>query len=281
MPANLAPSATVVSDAGRWCARNDDVAHVDDRGQFFIVAGGMGARAAGEVASWTAVQVVRAALEAGRARIDAFAAAPGDDTRRELVQLLDGGIHAAHQAVHAHGTDGVANLDVLVIAGSEAIVAHVGDTRTYLVRGGEAVKVTTDHTMADVMVLEGSLSAAEAEGSLLRTVLVNAVGSTASDVVVEVVHLSLRAGDRLLLSTEGLYDVFPDERDVADLLSDADPEHALAGVALVARVRGGNESITGVLVEVPADETPADADPVGELPEVWDALVVELLDHHP
>src|SRR5688572_18765350 len=117
MPANLAPSAAIVSDAGRWCARNDDVAHVDDLGQFFIVAGGMGARAAGEVASWTAVQVVRAALEAGRACIAEFAARPRDDARRELVQLLDGAIHAAHHAVNARSSDGVANLDVLVIAG--------------------------------------------------------------------------------------------------------------------------------------------------------------------
>jgi hypothetical protein len=83
------------------------------------------------------------------------------------------------------------------------------------------------------------------------------------------------------MSTEGLYEVFPDERDVADRLSDGDPEQALTGAALVARVRGGHESITGVLVEIPAEDRPGEGHEVGEMPEVWDALVVELLDQHP
>src|SRR3990172_2513129 len=133
---------------------NEDNAWVDPAGTFFVVADGMGGHAAGEVASAMAVEEVKRALEAARPQIEAFAHAPGDEGRQALVQVLEDAVRRAHQAVYERGgresdKRGMGTtLDVLLVADGEAFVAHVGDSRTYLLRNGAAAQVTTDHTVA-------------------------------------------------------------------------------------------------------------------------------------
>src|SRR5690349_6203459 len=137
-------SAAMVTDVGVVRDHNEDSAHVDPQAQFFIVADGMGGHAAGEVASAMAVETVKKTLEGQRGRVIAFGKTPSEDGRRELVQLLQSAVLAAHQAVFQRGSresdkQGMGTtLDVLLIAGAEAFVAHVGDSRTYLIRDARA-----------------------------------------------------------------------------------------------------------------------------------------------
>src|SRR5687768_5706531 len=162
-------SATMVTDVGVVRDHNEDSAYVDASKQFFIVADGMGGHAAGEVASAMAVETVKKTLEVSRARVQSFARKPSEDGRRELVQLLQSAVLAAHQAVFQRGSresdkQGMdTTLDVLLVAGSEAFVAHVGDSRTYLIRDKRASQITTDHTVAEVLVIEGKLTIEEAQ----------------------------------------------------------------------------------------------------------------------
>jgi serine/threonine protein phosphatase PrpC len=246
---------TVSSDVGVVRDHNEDAAHIDGRRSFFIVADGMGGHAAGEVASAMAVETVRKSLETARATIDAFAKHPSDPGRRDLVQLLQNSVLSAHQAVYQRGSresdkQGMGTtLDVVLVAGPEAFVAHVGDSRTYLIRDGRCAQITTDHTVAEVLVIEGKLSIEEAQVSPLRTILVNAIGVSA-DVGVEMAHLQLRPGDRLLLCSDGLHDYFVAEQEIADKLSGTDPGGALGEMVEMAKERGGHDNITGVLVNV-------------------------------
>jgi hypothetical protein len=140
-------------------------------------------------------------------------------------------------------------LEVLLIAGGEAFVAHVGDSRTYLFRSGSTAQVTTDHTVAEVLVIEGKLSAEEARLSPLRTILVNAIGVSA-DVGVELAHLRLRRGDKLLLCSDGLHDYYPAETEIAEILHELEGEPGLIRLIELAKERGGHDNITGILVEV-------------------------------
>src|ERR1700733_6310770 len=202
-----------------------------------------------------AVDTVKRTLIDSKTEIEAFKKAPNDAGRRTLVQLLQSAVLQAHQAVYQRGQSesdkqGMGTtLDVVLVAGAEAFVAHVGDSRTYLVREGRSSQITTDHTVAEVLVIEGKLTIEEAAVSPLRTILVNAIGVSA-DVGVEMAHVTLKRGDRLMLCSDGLHDYFPVEEEIAQRLSADKPGEALAEMVELAKTRGGHDNITGVAVHV-------------------------------
>ncbi len=247
--------AWLVTDIGMVREHNEDCAHMESGAGFFIVADGMGGHAAGEVASAMAVETVRKTLEEAEPEISAFKRAPTDSGRRALVQLLQQAVLQAHQAVFQRGQTEAdkqgmgTTLDVVLVAGAEAFVAHVGDSRTYLIRDGRSSQITTDHTVAEVLVIEGKLTIEEAQVSPLRTILVNAIGVSA-DVGVEMAHVTLKTNDRLLLCSDGLHDYFPAEEEIAQRLSAEKPGDALAEMVELAKTRGGHDNITGVAVHV-------------------------------
>ena len=247
--------AWLVTDIGMVRDHNEDSAYKEASKGFFIVADGMGGHAAGEIASAMAVDSVRVTLEGSRTEIEAFKKAPSDAGRRGIVQLLQSAVLSAHQAVYQRGqaeSDKAGmgtTLDVVLVAGPEAFVAHVGDSRTYLIRDGKPSQITTDHTVAEVLVIEGKLTIEEAQVSPLRTILVNAIGVSA-DVGVEMAHVTLKKNDRLLLCSDGLHDYFPSEDEIAERLSASDPGAAIAEMVELAKTRGGHDNITGVVVHV-------------------------------
>jgi serine/threonine protein phosphatase PrpC len=247
--------AWLVTDVGVVREHNEDAAYMEPANGFFIVADGMGGHAAGEVASAMAVDTVRKTLEGARREIELFKRSPTDAGRRGIVQLLQSAVLSAHQAVFQRGQHEAdkagmgTTLDVVLIAGPEAFVAHVGDSRTYLVRDGRSSQITTDHTVAEVLVIEGKLTIEEAQVSPLRTILVNAIGVSA-DVGVEMAHVTLKRGDRLLLCSDGLHDYFPIEEEIAQKLSADAPGDALRDMVELAKTRGGHDNITGVAVQV-------------------------------
>jgi serine/threonine protein phosphatase PrpC len=247
--------AWLVTDVGVVRDHNEDSAYKEPKRGFFIVADGMGGHAAGEVASAMAVETVKKTLEGATTEIDAFTKKPSDAGRRGLVQLLQSAVLQAHQAVFQRGQAeqdkaGMGTtLDVVLVAGPEAFVAHVGDSRTYLIRDGRTSQITTDHTVAEVLVIEGKLTIEEAQVSPLRTILVNAIGVSA-DVGVEMAHVTLKRGDRLLLCSDGLHDYFPAEDEIAQRLSAEAPGDALAEMVELAKTRGGHDNITGIAVHI-------------------------------
>jgi len=247
--------AWLVTDVGMVREHNEDSAFMEAEKGFFIVADGMGGHAAGEVASAMAVETVRTTLDAAGPEIDAFKTAPTDSGRRGIVQLLQSAVLSAHQAVYQRGQNEAdkagmgTTLDVVLVAGPEAFVAHVGDSRTYLIREGRSSQITTDHTVAEVLVIEGKLTIEEAQVSPLRTILVNAIGVSA-DVGVEMAHVTLKRGDRLLLCSDGLHDYFPVEGEIAQKLSADAPGDALKEMVELAKTRGGHDNITGVAIHV-------------------------------
>ncbi|MGE0547254.1 MAG: protein phosphatase 2C domain-containing protein [Kofleriaceae bacterium] len=234
---------------------NEDSAFMEPSRGVFVVADGMGGHAAGEVASAMAVETVRKTLERSRTEIDAFKAAPTDSGRRGIVQLLQNAVQSAHEAVFRRGQEesdkqGMGTtLDVVLVVGPEAFVAHVGDSRTYLIRDGRSSQITTDHTVAEVLVIEGKLTIEEAQVSPLRTILVNAIG-VSPDVAVEMAHVTLKRGDRLLLCSDGLHDYFPVEEEIAQRLGTGAAGAALQEMVDLAKSRGGHDNITGVAVQV-------------------------------
>jgi len=271
--------AAMRTDVGVVRDSNEDVAFVDPRGRFAILADGMGGPGAGEVAAATTVDVVRTCLDTYGDVIDAFIASPSDAGRDQIRGLTERAVHLAHDVVierqrqepdkHGMGT----TLEVVVVAGSEAFITHVGDSRTYLVRDGAATQVTHDHTVAEAMKRSGAISDSAAKVSPLRSVLSSAVGMQAA-VAVDHATIALRPGDRVLICSDGLHDYF-DAHELAMRLSIADLDGALAGMIADARHRGGHDNITGVLLETSDPDAPMAGVPDDALDSLVDRTLRE------
>ena len=238
-----------LTDIGRVRARNedflgafepDDPVVLQSKGRLFVVADGMGGHTRGDVASRLAVQALHEAYY---------------DTRRSepLPEALRVSVQIANEAVYRES--GVAagqepmgtTLTALVIHDHDAFLAHVGDSRAFLVRGRQIRQLTEDHSLVAELVREGVLSATEAEHHPSAHVVLRALG-LAPDVAVEVQGpLPLRSGDTLLLCTDGLTrQVRPHE--IRRLAESQAPHRACEGLVSLANERGGQDNITVQLI---------------------------------
>jgi protein phosphatase len=244
------------TDVGNVRARNEDAAFVDAAARFAVLADGMGGRLGGDVASATAVDVVRAILEAAAHELVQFERKPCEVGRRRLCALIDRAVRDANDVVreraqvepdhHGMGT----TLEVAIVVGHEAFVAHVGDSRTYLIRDGAITQLTEDHTLAEAMRRANTLSDDEARWSPLRSVLTNVIGYQTS-IAIEHLHVPLSPGDRVLLCSDGLHDYFTSE-ELASVAREGTPETAADELIAMARAAGGHDNITAILIEVPS-----------------------------
>jgi protein phosphatase len=130
-----------------------------------------------------------------------------------------------------------------------AHIAHVGDSRCYLIRGGAITQISHDHTLVARMVDEGRITPREAETHPQRSVLTRALGAE-RDVDVDETNIALAPGDRLLLCSDGLTGVLADD-EIAQMASNGDDLDAICGTLIdAANARGGPDNVTVVLVAV-------------------------------
>ncbi|TMK83618.1 MAG: Stp1/IreP family PP2C-type Ser/Thr phosphatase [Actinobacteria bacterium] len=204
--------SSFLTDVGRVRERNEDACFAGDH--VFAVADGLGGHRAGEVASDLALGSVRALDQA-----EARAAAKG------VAEAVRKGNRAVHDraetddSLRGMGT----TMTAVVISGNTAFVAHVGDSRCYLIRGGAITQLSRDHTLVARMVSEGRLTPEQAEAHPQRSVLTRALGAD-KEVDVDESRFSLIDGDRLLLCSDGLTGMLGDDeiRDFATGGSDLD-----------------------------------------------------------
>jgi serine/threonine protein phosphatase PrpC len=249
--------AGAASRAGRGRDQNEDSHVVDPVGAVFLVADGMGGHAAGEVASALAVARVHESWTAAEARrrIEAYAARPEAEERRALFETVRDGVIDAHVAIadeaerdhtrHGMGT----TLTGMLVAGGEAVFAHAGDSRAYLVRGGAAQQLSEDHSIRARLRASGIEPQSD---RIWRGVLTNALG--VGDVTrVARFAVAAAAGDRFLLCTDGVHDLVRAEADLAAAVTAAStPELAAAALVDLAVERGAHDDATAVVVEIQA-----------------------------
>ena len=214
----------------------------------YAVADGMGGHAAGEVASATAVKALRAAFEASDQRsADALLNAARAANRAVWEQAQ------SHRAMHGMGTTLVALAVVERQDGTNGLaVAHIGDSRLYLLREGSFLQLTVDHSLVQELVDDGQISQAQAAVHPQRHVLTRALGVEPS-VDVDLLAVEPRHGDRYLLCSDGLPREAPDDEIAAVLLSVPDPSEAAKQLVGLANSRGGSDNVTVVVVDVRAN----------------------------
>ena len=228
------------SDRGRVRTRNEDALHVGR--WLFAVADGLGGHAAGDVASATALQPLVELEEAG----------PPSDPERALAEA----VNDAHARVRAEAaadpsrTGMGTTLTVAAVIDGHLHLVHVGDSRCYLLRNGELEQRTVDHTPVQLAVDAGRLDPAQARHHPERHVLAQAVGLDGGIQVDARGGLQLAVDDRVLLCSDGLTEMVPDER-IAALLGADLPARTLAERLCAEAVEaGGVDNVTTVVVRV-------------------------------
>lgn len=247
------------SDVGLTRENNQDSGYAGP--QLLVVADGMGGAAAGDVASSVAV--------AHLAPLD------GDEhSTDELLDLLRGALADAHGDLLAHAKKTPANAGLgttviaLLRAGATAAMVHIGDSRAYLMRGGQMHQVTHDHTFVQHLVDTGQLTEDEAENHPQRSVLLRVLGDSATEVELDESVRELRDGDRWLLCSDGLSSYVSAET-IADVLAETpDPGQCADDLVQLALRAGGQDNITVIVADVAKDVT----DP-GRLPETTPQVV--------
>ena len=143
-------------------------------------------------------------------------------------------------------------LTALLIAGSKAAMAHVGDTRLYLWRGGSLHQLSTDHTMVEELVQAGAIPREGAQNHPFSSTLTRAIGSQES-VRVDTLLFDVLPSDRYLLCSDGLSNYVDDPGDLASRVGGADIESVPDELVAFANERGGRDNVTAVIVGVDVD----------------------------
>jgi serine/threonine protein phosphatase PrpC len=244
-----ATQAIGLSDVGLVRTGNEDCYAVMPALGFFAVADGVGGNAAGEVASRMAIDAVRSVLEEPTVPWP-----EGAGASTAAMHRLAGGVEYANACVYATGREhgrrgmGTTFTGLLLLEGSAA-VAHVGDSRVYLLRGQGLTQLTVDHTLVEAYIRAGFMTREEAATSPIRNIISRAVGAT--EVVKVAAHLvAVEPGDMFLLASDGLHGVVDDETIAAVLLREPDLTRAATQLVERANDAGGPDNTTVVLVRV-------------------------------
>ena len=224
----------------------------------FAVADGMGGHRGGEVASHLAVETLEKMFREGAGDLPNQV----QEANRVVFErsVLD-------RKVAGMGT----TLTAALVQGDRVRLAHVGDSRAYLLRDGELRLLTEDHTLVHRMVSEGEISKEEAETHPQRSVLTRALGV---DAVVDVDDdtFLVRPGDRLLLCTDGLTSMVPEDQIGEVLRTVRDPQEAAERLVRMANEAGGMDNTTVVILDFSDDDDDAAAGPDGQTESATGAI---------
>lgn len=245
---SIAWEAAALTDVGRVRSGNEDAFRLDPLRGVFLVADGMGGHAAGEVASALAADSVAAALAEG-----VEAGAP--DAAWE--GIMEAAFDAAHRLVRQHcrehpQTHGMGTTVTACVLGARGTlhVAHVGDSRLYRLREGRLQQLTRDHTWVEREIAAGRLPPTARVDHPLSHILTRVL-SDDTPPAPDFLQLEARAGDLLLLTTDGLTGMLPDPEIAAVVADDGVPlPQRLQALITAANRAGGVDNVTALAVRV-------------------------------
>jgi len=240
----LAYRVATRTDIGLRRERNEDYMGVDTtaHGLVMVVCDGMGGHRGGERASRIAVEAFLRGVKEVQGSLREVLASAVEHSNR----VVCGEAREAPE-LWGMGTTLVAAL----VRGAEAAVVNVGDSRAYRFRRGDLTRITIDHSHVGELVARGELTEEEAQRHPQRNLITRALG--VEPVREDLFDVALSPGDRLLLSTDGLHGVVPDDTIAAILGRTPTPERACDALIEEALARGGGDNITVAVVEIGDD----------------------------
>ncbi|GAC1470854.1 MAG: protein phosphatase 2C domain-containing protein [Isosphaeraceae bacterium] len=221
----------------------------EEVGYLWVVADGMGGAAAGERASALAIATVE---DFALNTLKWFLHLRGSEEHVLLAELREGIERADREVIERARTDprmhGMGTtLTMAYSVGTDLFIVHAGDTRAYLFHDGEIDKLTNDHTLVQILVDQGAISAEDAKRHKRRNVVTNVIGGPSEGVHAEIHKLRVRDGDILLLCSDGLTEVVDDQAIARVLGEQADMDTACEQLIQHALDAGGPDNITVLL----------------------------------
>ena len=242
-----------MTHVGRQRQHNEDSYLVEDAARLFLVADGMGGHAAGEIASRIAVDSVSEFILHTKEDDGTWPHAYDENYKRSTNRLMAAVRMANTRVLEAMRKDarlrGMGTTIVACMADDNMMsVAHVGDSRAYLIRDKQLSRITNDHSWVFEQVQAGMLTEAEAEKHPLRNVITRALGG-ALQVVPDASEIECQPGDVYLLCSDGLTGMVPEEEIQRIVTANDDLEAACQQLIEAANERGGLDNVTAVLVK--------------------------------
>ncbi|HHH10744.1 MAG TPA: Stp1/IreP family PP2C-type Ser/Thr phosphatase, partial [Sorangium sp.] len=249
------------TDVGRKRKHNEDNFLIDNELRLFIVADGMGGHAAGEVASAMAVQCIRDSIAANAKKLAdrAKRAAASGVTIKSILSLLEAAVQRASARIHEEARKdrkkrGMGTtVSLILFLGSHGFVAHVGDSRIYLMRNKTVHQVTEDHTIANELMKLGMVTPEQLAQVPRKNAITRAVG-VYEHVEVDTMTLEVLPNDRFLLASDGLTGYLDDAGvRLAELLQEQDGQACVQAMIDYANARGGKDNVTAMLIKLGGD----------------------------
>jgi len=240
--------AACASDVGRERHQNEDRCLVAAERDLFIVSDGMGGHQAGEVASQVVVSILPTLIRRQLAGVTSLRSRLAELILREAI--LDLGRRLRAETAGQPGLRGLGATVALVwlCEAGVAHLAHMGDSRIYLVRQGQLVQLTEDHSVVALLLRDGDITPDEARSHPARGQLSRYVGME-GEAYADVQTIQLQGGDRLLLCSDGLTRPLSDGH-IAELLATCgEPEAACQALVAAANAAGGPDNITALVVD--------------------------------
>jgi protein phosphatase len=249
----------IAQDVGRVRDHNEDVllvftgelAGLEAMPNFgvFIVADGMGGHSLGERASGIAARTfARAVLDQV---LPSLLADPHSETERPLLQeVMEQAMAKANAAVVASVPEGGTTLTCAVLIGQQLVLSHVGDSRAYIITPDAFEQITRDHSLVQRLKELGQITADEAAVHPQRSVLYRAVGQ-GEGLEVDVVSRRLGPGSIVLLCSDGLWGLVPDDKILQVVRQAHGPQAACEALVAAANAAGGPDNITAVMIQIP------------------------------
>jgi len=231
---------SAATDIGLVRKANQDSYLVDKNNKYCIVADGMGGHKAGEIASAMAVEEIGKYLDENK-----------PETLHATVDALYEAIRRANNKVFKTARlnfdySGMGTTIVMTyFYGEKVILANVGDSRAYLMRDGELKQITTDHSMVEQLVSEGTITREQAKTHPQRNVITRAIG-TDRELQADIYMLSAKKGDIILLCSDGLTNEIEEDALGRMLASGASADTLIQR----AKENGGHDNITAVIIRM-------------------------------
>jgi protein phosphatase len=242
------------TDVGMKRDHNEDSYLLAPDLNLYIVADGMGGHAGGEMASGISVRTVEKHVRANKQLIDAAVTHEGSIERSPVARLLSDAVRGACNAVFQKSQQvrelqgmGTTTTSIL-FHDRHAFVAHVGDSRAYLIRDGRILQLSEDHSLVNEQLKAGLITEAQARQSRFKNIITRSVGFDA-DVEVDMIAVEVKAGDAYMMCSDGLCNLVTDP-EVNDIVTDNFLHRVAETLINLANSRGGDDNCTVVIAYV-------------------------------